>query len=68
MKLKITDQVIPCFGKRPTGCSAIKRKKCPRWCDFYKPAGCKDWIRVERGDEVWLIPPEEYFAKPVAER
>lgn len=29
-------------------------------CPFYKPQGCKDWIRVEDEDGINLIPPEEY--------
>lgn len=31
-------------------------------CPFYKPKGCKDWIRVEDEEGVNLIPPEEYYA------
>lgn len=30
-------------------------------CPFYKPEGCKDWIRVVRDNEEWIMPPEEYF-------
>ena len=37
-------------------------------CKWYKPKDCEDWIRSERGDEIWLIPPEEYFAEPVTRK
>lgn len=43
-----------CLRKRdPIKCGT---KKCP----FYKPQGCSDWVRLEEGDEVYVIPPEEY--------
>lgn len=31
-------------------------------CPFYKPKGCKDWVRIEDEDGCSLIPPEEYYA------
>lgn len=67
-KMKLTDQSITCFAKREKGCSVRATKKCPKNCVFYKPAGCRDWVRVERGCEVWLIPPEEYFAERAEKR
>lgn len=30
-------------------------------CPFYKPQGCEEWIRIEDGDGINLIPPEEYY-------
>ena len=30
-------------------------------CPFYKPQGCKDWIRVEESSNITIVPPEEYF-------
>lgn len=30
-------------------------------CPFYKPEGCKDWIRVEDEEGISLVPPEEYY-------
>lgn len=27
-------------------------------CPFYKPEGCKDWIRIEDETGVHIIPPE----------
>lgn len=29
-------------------------------CPFYKPDGCKEWVRIEDNRGVNLIPPEEY--------
>jgi len=29
-------------------------------CPFYKPDGCKEWVRIEDERGVNLIPPEEY--------
>lgn len=40
-----------------TGHKSCGSYKCP----FYKPQGCKDWIRVEDGHGVSLVPAEEYY-------
>ena len=29
-------------------------------CPFYKPKGCKDWVRIEDERGINIIPPEEY--------
>lgn len=29
-------------------------------CPFYKPDGCKDWVRVEDNRGIFIIPIEEY--------
>ena len=53
----------PCFGKNRMGnCTvlAVIAWKCGKTCPFYKPKGCKDWIRVDDKQGVNLIPPEEY--------
>lgn len=34
---------------------------CNYTCPFYKPTGCKDWIRVEEGSQILIVPPEVYF-------
>lgn len=34
--------------------------ECNWHCPFYKPRGCKDWVRVERGNSVSIYEPEEY--------
>jgi hypothetical protein len=67
--IKITDQVTLCFAKATKGCRILHHTKvCPKKCVFYKPKGCRDWVRVERDGEVWVIPPEEYFAEPAVEK
>ena len=52
-----------CFAKDMLGnCEAMTNtdKNCGTYkCPFYKPEGCKDWIRFENGTDVYLIPPEE---------
>lgn len=57
----------PCFGLVKDGtkktCEVLnmKDKNCGNYyCSFYKPVGCKDWIRRDRGMSVELIPPEMY--------
>lgn len=56
----------PCHAFRVTdACQSLKRdhKKCGSYrCPFYKPEGCKDWVRIEDEDGINLIPPEEYVA------
>lgn len=39
----------------------VEKENCNYTCPFYKPIGCDDWIKRERGNEIWLIPPEEYI-------
>ena len=66
--LKRTDE--PCFAKSRYGnCTllVIQAEKCCYKCPFYKPDGCKDWIRVEDYQGANLIPPEE-FAKEIRRR
>lgn len=46
------------------GCAALKEAEdtCGTYrCPFYKPKGCKDWIRRDREKKVLLIPPEDYY-------
>lgn len=60
----ITNCTEPCFAMM-TGTKNCKilTVKCSGKdnCPFYKPEGCKDWIRVVRDNEEWIMPPEEYF-------
>lgn len=62
--VEITNCKEPCFAHMKTGCK-ILTTECEARCSFYKPVGCEDWIKIERGGEVWLIPPEEYYVRPV---
>lgn len=37
-------------------------KECRTYlCPFYKPQGCKDWVKLEHADYIEMIPPEDYF-------
>ena len=64
--VEISNCTEPCFAKWAGGCAVLRTGKCR--CKFYKPKGCEDWIRSERGNEIWLIPPEEYFAEPAVKK
>lgn len=58
-----------CFAEFRGGCAVLSvRLTCSPRCPFYKPAGCEDWIRREVGDEIWLIPQEEYYAEHAAKK
>nr|AHF24051.1 hypothetical protein [uncultured bacterium Contig643] len=53
-----------CFADKLKGtCSVmvVQHHGCGSYkCPLYKPAGCGDWVRVEDGNEITLVPPEEY--------
>jgi len=52
-----------CCNEKHGGCRTLisKDKNCRTYkCPFYKPEGCKDWIRIDEKGESNLIPPEEY--------
>ena len=44
-------------------CEVLTRESpdCNYRCPFYKPEGCGDWIRVEHGRDIYVVPPEEYY-------
>ena len=60
--VKINDLDERCFAELKSGCGVLSRNdyKCSPQCPFYKPRGCEDWVRIVKGEEIWLIPPEEY--------
>ena len=48
------------------GCSILSAiaDSCGTYrCPFYKPEGCKGWIRLNAKEGVVLIPPEDYYTK-----
>lgn len=51
-----------CFARFTKGC-AIRTKMHPKCgtylCEFYKPMGCKDWLKIETDHMVMLFSPEE---------
>ena len=55
----------PCFAITPfKSCRVFGqlRKECGTYkCSFYKPKGCKDWIRITDRTGTNLIPPEDVF-------
>lgn len=60
----------PCFAtigyKEKSGCRLLIRshKGCGSYkCPFYKPQGCKDWVRIDDRMGVNLIPPEDLGGK-----
>lgn len=57
--IQVTEQLERCFAQLNGKCLILIRKQCAG-CNFYKPAGCEDWVRAERKGKVLLIPPEEY--------
>lgn len=60
----ITGCKDPCFGLVEGVCMILtEQTDCGIECPFYKPQGCEDWVKREEGAEIWLIPPEEYYAK-----
>lgn len=52
-----------CFAKLVGGCQIFGTcaKDCGTYlCNFYKPQGCKDWVRHDsKNGLVRLFPPEE---------
>ncbi len=47
-----------------TGCLILSggHKDCGTYaCPFYKPEGCRDWIRLDLECGVRLIPPDDYY-------
>ena len=50
-----------CYAEEGGGCTAlIGDGICGNACPFYKPRGCKDWIRIKRNGKAVLMAPEEY--------
>lgn len=52
-----------CFAKMIGGCAIYGEEcgnKCGTYlCKWYKPQGCKDWVRLDDRYTVRLYPPEE---------
>ena len=55
----------PCFAKTKLGMCRVygtMTVDCGSYkCPFYKPEGCKEWVRIEDRTGVNLIPPEDAF-------
>lgn len=48
-----------CFAKIFYQCTLLTKTDCNN-CNFYKPKGCEDWVRLERDGRTVLLAPEEY--------
>lgn len=51
-----------CFSKMADGCACLNRinRGCGTYrCEFYKPQGCEDWVRLDTKYMVRLYAPEE---------
>lgn len=60
MRIDITEQKEPCFAMIVGHCKLLTQTKCTG-CKFYKPRRAADWVRIERGNRVYIMPPEEFF-------
>lgn len=53
----------PCFAWSPVvGCKILTDEidGCGTYrCPFYKPVNCRDWIRIEDGRGISMVPPED---------
>lgn len=64
--IELTEYTEKCFAEIQGGCSLLSEHitaSCGYKCPFYKPRGCRDWVRVERGRRIRLYTPEEYIEK-----
>lgn len=58
--IDITETTDRCYALTALNtCKLLTVQDC-RQCNFYKPAGCEDWVRLEQDGKVILLPPEEY--------
>lgn len=54
----------PCAHRMSSGqCSVltVSCSECSYKCPFYKPEGCRDWVRVEDRHGINMVPQEEYY-------
>lgn len=68
--INLKEVTEPCFAtigyNEKSGCRLLMRSHegCGSYkCPFYKPKGCKDWVRIEDRMGVNLIPPEDLGGK-----
>ena len=51
-----------CFARMPNGCKALSKveRTCGTYkCPFYKPKGCKEWIKLGHGTHIHMLTPTE---------
>ena len=52
-----------CAGLKVCSVLIKENPSCDYTCPFYKPEGCRDWVRTEQNGCITLVPPEEYIAR-----
>ena len=53
-----------CFADKVGECDLLNEVEvCNYTCPWYKPRGCKDWVRLKYHGQEMLCPPEEYERK-----
>lgn len=61
--IDITDYKERCFADAMGVCRVLTENiafECNATCPFYKPKGCREWVRINTSTKVWLLTPEEY--------
>ena len=60
--IDLQDCIDKCYAEISHDCSLLVEtaEQCNYKCAFYKPKGCRDWIRVETKRHICIVPPEEY--------
>lgn len=61
--IELTKCTDKCFAESLGQCRVLSQTKadgCNYKCPFYKPVGCKEWVRIATDNGVWLLTPEEY--------
>lgn len=62
IRRKKTDSDGKCCMEIMGGCTSLTEASeyCETYrCPFYKPEGCSDWLRRDKGENVELYTPEE---------
>ena len=60
--IDLQDCIDKCYAEISHDCSLLVEtaEQCNYKCAFYKPSGCKDWIRMMHNGRAVICPPEEY--------
>lgn len=61
--IDITKSTEKCFADSLGECRVLSETislECNASCPFYKPIGCREWVRINTKAKAWLLTPEEY--------
>lgn len=62
--IELHECIDRCFAELAGECDLLKEVEvCDYTCPWYKPRGCKDWVRLKYHGQEMLCPPEEYERK-----